>query len=97
MIRLLGTTIGSLALLGFSIPSHAETKLDDFSFWYGFVSGTGATICSLLQEGIISKSTAEEFTKGFMMGAKDDGPRLAVDQAIRIIQKRYKGCPFKEY
>ncbi|ABI47906.1 hypothetical protein sync_0705 [Synechococcus sp. CC9311] len=96
MRRLLATSIGSLALLSISIPARAEANLDDFSFWYGFVSGSGASICSLLQEGIVSKSTAEKFAEGFMRGAKDDAPRLAVEQAIKIVQKRFKGCPFKE-
>ncbi|AKN60064.1 hypothetical protein WB44_01805 [Synechococcus sp. WH 8020] len=95
MRRLLATSIGSLTLLSIGIPVHSEDKLDNFSFWYGFVSGSGASICSLLKEGIISKSTAEQFSEGFMKGGKDDMPRLAVEDAVKVVQARFKGCPFK--
>ena len=48
-----------------------------------------------MKEGIISKSTAEQFSEGFMKGGKDDMPRLAVEDAVKVVQERFKGCPFK--
>ena len=89
-------SIGSLVLLSIYAPLNAKAELDIYSYWYGSVVGAGASICGLLEEGVVSKKVVENFSKSFLLSIKDESPELARKQALDYIGKTFNECPFTE-
>lgn len=99
MRKLVISSISSFALLTTALPQSAKAELDQYSYWYGFVLGAGATMCALLHEGLVSRTAVVNYSKGFFPEIRNTSPRSARRDAINFIQTRdtMRGCPFREY
>ena len=64
------TLIGGLFLAASS--AKAESAYDPSSFWFGFFTGGGATVCELARGGFISKQIAVEYMQGMLEGIEKD-------------------------
>ena len=62
--------IGCLFLAASS--AKAESAYDPNSFWFGFFTGGGATVCELARGGFISKQIAVEYMQGMLEGIEKD-------------------------
>ena len=56
----------------------------------------GASVCGLLEEGVVSKKVVANFSKSFLLSIKYESPKLARKQALDYIGKSFTECPFNE-
>ena len=96
MKKLIVAIIGSFTLLSSGTSLNAKAELDLYSYWYGSVVGAGASVCGLLEEGVISKTVVANFSKSFLLSIKDESPKLARKQALDYIDKLFTECPLNE-
>ena len=96
MKKIIVASIGSFTLLSTCTSLNAKAEIDLYSYWYGSVVGAGASVCGLIEEGVVSKKVVANFSKSFLLSIKDESPKLARKQALDYIGKSFTECPFNE-
>ena len=94
--RFLSATLSSILLV--PLLSSKSNALELESYWYGFGIGATATICSLQQEGLLSKSQVGEFMSGMrqgLLGLDKDQSKLDMgmfEKGVSFSRGRFPAC-----
>lgn len=88
-------TISLVATSSMLLPLHVRADIrDKQSYWYGFLVGSGITVCALLDIGLLSRNDATDWlTEIFKQ--RSDIPSAAMESAKQHLAEELgpKGCP----
>jgi hypothetical protein len=82
------------AIVATPLSGKAEETWDNQSYWFGFMTGSSATVCELLDLGLLSKKDAREWIVG-LFEKNQDVPDVSRQAALEAFAKdeSYKSCP----
>ena len=84
---------GALAVFPTAFPKSAEAG--DYEFWYASQIGALGMLCDLYRNGVVSEAVVQEASKN--VTRPDPGvPRAATTDAVKAVQKEFKGCPLSK-
>jgi hypothetical protein len=93
--RFLSATLSSILLVPLLSSKSNASELG--SYWYGFGIGATSTICSLQQEGLLSKSQVGEFMSGMRQAFQQQKDQSKLDmgmfeKGVRFSRGRFPTC-----
>lgn len=82
-------------LLGASLvalPAARAQEWDKQSYWFGFLLGSGTTVCELLDAGLLTANDARDWL-GTLLKPDPDIPEAALRTALATLRDNEKQCP----
>jgi len=78
-------------LAGLPLGAHAE-DWDKQSYWFGFLLGSGTTVCELLEAGLLTRNDARDWLNT-LLKSDPDVPAVALRTARAALLENESKCP----
>ncbi|MFU8885631.1 MAG: hypothetical protein ACNA8O_09265 [Cyanobacteriota bacterium] len=80
--------------LTLTAPRALASDLDKQSYWFGFLLGSGITVCELYKIGLLTRSDADDWLKE-LFKTDPDVPRVSIRKAKDQLaeDRAYRSCP----
>ncbi len=77
-----------------SAPRALASDLDKQSYWFGFLLGSGITVCELYKIGLLTRNDADDWLKE-LFNTDPDVPRISIRMAKDQLlgDRDYRNCP----
>jgi hypothetical protein len=76
-----------------AVPLGARAQdWDKQSYWFGFLMGSGITVCGLLEGGLLTRNDARDWLKT-LLKPDPDIPAVALQTARATLLEKQPKCP----
>lgn len=73
-------------------PAARAQEWDKQSYWFGFLLGSGTTVCELLDAGLLTANDARDWL-GTLLKPDPDIPAVSLRTALATLRDTEKQCP----
>jgi hypothetical protein len=71
---------------------RAQDDWDKQSYWFGFLLGSGTTVCELLKAGLLTRNDARDWLQTLLQNDQDI-PAVSLRTARSTLAESEKQCP----